>query len=66
MARIVGRLSVAGLEARHAQAIRLPAKGRTVAEGAGVPALTPRWVEVLAARYDARGPEVPGDGRRAC
>jgi len=75
LARIVGHLCVAELEARyraasdvaqarHAQAIWLLAQGRTVAEVAGVLAFTPRWVEMLAARYNAHGPEVLGDGRR--
>src|ERR687886_2577694 len=75
MARIVGHLSVAELEARyraarevtearHAQAIRLLARGRTVLELAEVLAFAPRWVTRLAARYDARGPEALGDRRR--
>ena len=75
MARIVGHLGVAELEARyraaegvaearHAQAIWLLARGRTVAEVASVLAFTPRWVEMLAARYNAHGPEALGDGRR--
>ena len=75
MARIVDHLSVAELEARyraaedasearHAQAIWLLARGRTVADVAAVLAFTPRWVEMLAARYNARGPAVLGDGRR--
>lgn len=51
-------------EARHAQAIWPLARGRTVADVAAVLAFTPRWVEVLAARHNARGPEVLGDGRR--
>src|ERR671927_325262 len=75
MARIVGHLSVAELEARyraardvtearHAQAIWLLAQGRTVLEVAEVLAFAPRWVEQLAARYDAFGPEALGDQRR--
>ena len=75
MARIVGHLNVAELEARyraaegvaqarHTQAIWLLARGRTVAEVAGVLAFTPRWAEMLAARYNAQGPEALGDGRR--
>jgi len=75
MARIAEHLSVAELaarfraartvtEARHTQAIWLLAQGRTVAEVAGVLALTPRWVGALAARYNARGPAALGDGRR--
>ncbi len=74
MARIAEHLSVAELaarfraaqtvtEARHTQAIWLLAQGRTVVEVAGVLALTPRWVEAVAARYNARGPG--GAGRWA-
>ena len=59
MARIVERLSVAELEARyraardvtearHCQAIRLLAQGRTFLEAAEVPAFVPRWPEELA------------------
>ena len=72
MARIVGHLSVAELEARyraardvtearHAQAIWLLAQGRTVLEVAEVLAFAPRWVTQLAARYDACGPAALGD-----
>ena len=54
MARIVGHLSVAELEARyraardatearHYQAIRLLAQGRTFVEAAEVLAFVPRW-----------------------
>jgi transposase len=75
MARIVGHLSVEGLEARyraardatearHFQAIWLLAQGRTVLEVSEVLAFVPRWVEELAQRYDASGPEAPGDQRR--
>ena len=75
VARIVGHLSVAELEARyraardvtearHAQAIWLLAQGRTVLEVAEVLAFAPRWVTQLAARYNARGPAALGDGRR--
>jgi transposase len=51
-------------EARHFQAIWLLAQGRTVLEVAGVLTCTPRWVEELAARYNAFGPEALGDRRR--
>ena len=75
MARIVGHLSVAELEARyraardatearHFQAIWLLAQGRTVLEADEVLALVPRWVEQLAARYNASGPAALGDRRR--
>src|SRR5919202_488430 len=75
MARIVGHLSVAELEARyraardvtearHAQAIWLLAQGRTVLEVAAVLAFAPRWVTRLAARYNASGPAALGDRRR--
>src|ERR671938_419635 len=75
MARIVEHLPVEALEARyraargatearHFQAIWLLAQGRTVLDVAGVLAFTPRWVEELAARYNAFGPAVLGDQRR--
>ncbi len=51
-------------EARHFQAIWLLAQGRTVLETAEVLALVPRWVEQLAARYNACGPGALGDQRR--
>jgi transposase len=75
MTRIVEHLSVAELErryraaqdvteARHTQAIWLLAQGRTVLDVAGVLAFAPRWVEQLAARYNAHGPAALGDQRR--
>src|ERR671914_58411 len=75
MARIVGHLSVAELEARyraardvtaarHYQAIWLLAQGRTVLEVSEVLAFVPRWVTQLAARYNAFGPSALGDRRR--
>ena len=75
MARIIEHWSVAELgaryraaqdatEARHFQAIWLLAQGRTVLDVAGVLAFTPRWVEELAARYNAFGPDALGDQRR--
>jgi hypothetical protein len=71
MTRIVEHLSVADLErryraardvteARHTQAVWLLAQGRTVLDVAGVLAFAPRWVEQLAARYNAHGPAVLG------
>jgi hypothetical protein len=75
MARIVGHLSVEGLEARyraargvtearHHRAIWLLARGRTFLEVAEVLASVPRRVEELAQRYDAFGPSALGDRRR--
>jgi transposase len=75
MARIVEHLPVEGLEARHRaardatearhfQAIWLLAQGRTFLEVAAVLAFVPRWVEELAARYNAFGPDALGDQRR--
>ena len=51
-------------EARHTQAIWLLAQGRTFLEVAEVLAFAPRWVEELAARYNALGPTALGDQRR--
>src|ERR687894_447122 len=75
MARIVEHLPVEELEARyraardatearHFQAVWLLARGRTFLEAAEVLAFAPRWVEELAARYNAFGPEALGDRRR--
>ena len=75
MARIVGHLSMAELEARyrgaqdatearHFQAIWLLAQGRTVLEVSEVLAFVPRWVTRLAARPNASGPAALGDRRR--
>ena len=51
-------------EARHHQAIWLLAQGRTFLELAEVVAFAPRWVEELAARYNAVGPGALGGQRR--
>ena len=75
MARIIDHLPVEELEARyraardatearHIQAIWLLAQGRTFLEVAEVLAFAPRWVEELAARYNAHGPAALGDQRR--
>ena len=75
MARIVEHLPVEELEARyraardatearHFQAVWLLAQGRTFLEAAEVLAFAPRWVEELAARYNASGPDALGDRRR--
>src|ERR687894_2313706 len=78
MARIVGHLPVAELEARyraapdvtearHFQAIWLLAQGRTVLEVSEVLAFVPRWVAQLAARDNASGQRLRprGAGRPA-
>ena len=75
MARIVDHLPIEELEARyraardvtearHLQAIWLLAQGRTFLEVGEVMAFAPRWVEELAARYNAFGPGALGDRRR--
>src|SRR3954469_1051979 len=75
MARIVDHLPLEELEARyraardvtearHTQAIWLLAQGRTFVEVAEVLAFVPRWVEELAARYNALRPAPLGDKRR--
>ena len=75
MARIVDHLALEELEARyraardataarHHQAVWLLAQGRTFLEVAAVLAFVPRWVEELAARYNAVGPEALGGRRR--
>ncbi len=75
MARLVEHLAIEELEARyrtaqdatearHVQAIWLLARGRDVLDVAAALAFAPRWVEELAARYDAHGPDALGDQRR--
>ncbi len=75
MATIAAHLSVDGLreryvsssnarEARHFHAIWLLAKGHTIGEVAEMTSFGRRWIEQLAARYNAEGPESLGDLRR--
>ena len=52
------------VERSHCQAIWLLAKGHSTAEVAGIVALTPRWVNKLARRYEADGADALGDRRR--
>jgi transposase len=51
-------------EARHFQTIWLLAKGHSVGEVAEMTSFGPRWIEQLAARYNAEGPDSLGDLRR--
>jgi transposase len=75
MARVVGHLSIAELEARyrscadatearHVQTIWLLARGHAIAPVTATVAFGARWVERLLARYNARGPAALGDLRR--
>jgi len=75
MATIAAHLSVDALreryvsssdarEARHFHAIWLLAKGHTLGEVAEMTCFRQRWIEQLAARYNAEGPEALGDLRR--
>lgn len=52
------------VERSHCQAIWLLAKGHSTAEVAEIVALTPRWINKLARRYEAEGAEALGDRRR--
>jgi transposase len=61
-ARFRGATTV--IERSHCQAIWLLAKGHTTAEVADVTALTPRWVNKLARRYERDGADALGDRRR--
>src|SRR5208283_1676544 len=51
-------------EARHFHAIWLLAKGHAIGEVAEMMSFGRRWIEQLAARYNAEGPESLGDPRR--
>ncbi len=75
MATIAAHLSVDALreryvsssnarEARHFHAIWLLAKGHAIGEVAEMTSFGRRWIEQLAARYNAEGPESLGDPRR--
>ena len=75
MATIAGHLSVEALreryvsssnarEARHFHTIWLLAKGHTLGEVAEMTSFGQRWIEQLASRYNAEGPESLGDLRR--
>jgi transposase len=75
MATIAAHLSVDALreryvsssnarEARHFHTIWLLAKGHTLGEVAEMTSFGQRWIEQLAARYNAEGPESLGDLRR--
>ena len=75
MTAIAGHLSVNALrdryvsssnacEARHFQTIWLLAKGHSVGEVAELTSFGERWIEQLAARYNAEGPGSLGDLRR--
>ena len=50
------------VERSHCQAIWLLAKGHSTAEVAEIVALTPRWVNKLARRYEADGADALGAG----
>jgi transposase len=75
MVQIADHLGVAELQAgwreskdatlaRHYQVIWLLAEGRSCAEVARLTGFVRRWVEELAARYNALGPSSLGDRRR--
>jgi transposase len=52
------------VERSHCQVIWLLAKGHSTAEVAEIVALTPRWVNKLARRFEAEGATALGDRRR--
>ncbi len=75
MATIASHLSVDALreryvsssnarEARHFHVIWLLAKGHTIGRVAQMTSFAERWIEQLAARYNAEGPEALGGLRR--
>jgi len=52
------------VERSHCQVVWLLAKGHSTVEVAEIVALSPRWVNKLARRYEAEGVEALGDRRR--
>jgi transposase len=52
------------VERSHCQVVWLLAKGRSTGEVAEIVALSPRWVNKLARRYEAEGVGALGDRRR--
>ena len=52
------------VERSHCQVVWLLAKGHSTAEVAEIVALSPRWVNKLARRYEAEGVAALGDRRR--
>jgi len=52
------------VERSHCQVVWLLAKGHSTAEVAEIVALSPRWVNALARRYEAEGMAALGDRRR--
>ena len=52
------------VERSHCQAVWLLAKGHSTAEVAEIVALSPRWINKLARRYEAEGADALGDRRR--
>jgi transposase len=61
-ARLRGAKDV--IERSHCQVVWLLAKGHSTAEVAEIVALSPRWVNKLARRYEAEGLAALGDRRR--
>ena len=52
------------VERSHCQVVWLLAKGHSTAEVAEIVALSPRWINKLARRYEAEGADALGDRRR--
>ncbi len=51
-------------EARHFHVIWLLAEGHTIGQVAQMTSFAGRWIEQLAARYNAKSPDALGDLRR--